>query len=291
MISNAEPAPQEREKVRQYFRAVLDGYKLPSLPLVVAKVIKLIRDGDVGIAMLARVIADDPALASRVLAMSRSGYFAQRTPPSSLLDAIKVIGFKNLRVIAVATAAQGLLLSDSKISKKLWSHSVAVALAARQIAFRVGYSAPEEAYLAGLLHDIGQMILLHGDRAGYEQMAKRLETEPAAWTAIESAAYELDHAGMGRSLLKAWDIGGDIGEAILSHHETPMLHWISLLPTIIEIADYLSAAAGFGFYATIDRPSDDIMQALGWADGAGLRSAIEDLTAEFGRENVLLMGN
>jgi len=125
--------------------------------------------------MLSRVISDDAALASRTLAISRSARFAQRHQPATVHEAIIVLGYQNLRNIALATAAQSFLTKNNKVAEKLWAHSLAAALAARILAQRSGSGDADLAFLAGLLHDVGEMILLHGDPRGFEVILKQVE--------------------------------------------------------------------------------------------------------------------
>lgn len=279
---------QGKDNVRRYFQTALKGQKLPSLPLVVVKVLNMVRDGDVGVHQLARVIADDQALTSRVMAISRSAYYAQRSKSTGLPHAIQLIGFMALRSIVVATSAQRLFMVNCPLSQKLWSHSVATAIAARMVAQRIGYGDREQAYLGGLLHDVGQMILLHGDTLGYERLAAQVEKSQTSWLVNEIAAYGLDHAEMGRSLLKAWDIGGGIEDAIFSHHEAVNLGRLATLSNVIHLADYLSVLAGLGVHAAPEVPSAEVLAALGWDKEAELKACVDAVAAEFEQESLLL---
>ena len=128
-----------QENIRKYFREVMEKYKLPPLPVIANKVLSMIEDPDLSIREICRVLSDDPALAARVLAISRSVYYAQRTPPKSLQGAIQVVGLHSLRYILIAAATQGLFMANNKISGKLWSHSLAVALSCRLLAQRAGH--------------------------------------------------------------------------------------------------------------------------------------------------------
>jgi HD-like signal output (HDOD) protein len=105
--------------VRKYFREVVESHKLPSLPAVAGKVLQLILDPDVSVQKLCRVLADDIALAGRVLAVSRSPLYAQRNPPKTLIDAVHVLGFRTLNSVVVASATHNLCVKSNKTSERL----------------------------------------------------------------------------------------------------------------------------------------------------------------------------
>src|SRR5713226_2221642 len=95
------PAP---DNVLKYFRAVGEPSELPPLPSVAGKILKMVEDPDFNARELCRVLSDDAALAGRILAVSRSPYYAQRTLPTTLLEAITVLGFRTVTSVVLATA-------------------------------------------------------------------------------------------------------------------------------------------------------------------------------------------
>src|SRR5512142_2166759 len=194
-------------------------HKIPSPPVVVTKVLAMLRDPDFSVRQLSRIISDDPSLTSRTLAVCRSARYAQRRPPKTVHEAILILGFQTLRNIVLSIAAQSFLTRNSKTAKKLWSHSLGAALAGRMLAQRSGFYDPELAFLAGLLHDIGEMILLHGDPRGFEAIIENVEQNGAALVESEKELYAFDHASIGVALLEFWNIDPQIGDAVLRHHE------------------------------------------------------------------------
>ena len=81
-----------QDNVRKYFRKVMERHELPALPFVASKVLDMIQDPDLNVRQLCRVLADDTALAARVLSVSRTAHYAQRTLPTTLLGAVQVLG-------------------------------------------------------------------------------------------------------------------------------------------------------------------------------------------------------
>lgn len=110
---------------------MVEHHKLPSLPAVAGKVLQMIQDPDLNVQELSRILSDDAALAGRVLAVARSPYYAQRNLPTTLVGAVKVLGFRTLSDVVMATATHSLYIKGNEISEKLWNRSLGVALATR----------------------------------------------------------------------------------------------------------------------------------------------------------------
>ncbi len=276
-----------QENVRKYFREVMEKYKLPPLPVVANKVLAMIEDPDLSIREICRVLADDPALAARVLAISRSVYYAQRNAPKSLQGAIQVVGLHALRYILIAAATQGLFMTNNKISAKLWSHSLSVALACRLLAERAGYEDVEQAFLAGLLHDIGEMIILHGDQNGFERLLAEAEASKRSLVEMEKETYAFDHAFIGLTLLDSWGIDAEIGKAVLKHHESGEAASPKDLGAILALADYLAFRADLGFFSEPPVPPADVIKALGCEGEAAFGATVQKVREAFDVENAL----
>jgi putative nucleotidyltransferase with HDIG domain len=278
-----------QQNIRKYFREVMEKYKLPPLPIVASKVLSMIEDPDLSIREICRVLSDDPALAARVLAISRSVYYAQRTPPKSLQGAIQVVGLHALRYILIAAATQGLFMASNEISGKLWSHSLAVALACRILSQRVNYPDGEQAFLTGLLHDIGEMILFHGDQKGFERIVGEAQKGGASLVEKEKEIYAFDHAFIGLTLLDSWSIDSEIGKAVLKHHESG--DEPGKLAGILEMADYLSFKADLGFFSEPLLPAPALMRAFGCNDDDSLAGTVKRVREAFDTENALFQSS
>ena len=239
-----------QESVRRYFREVIENHKLPSLPAVAGKVLELIRDPDISAQRLCRVLSDDTALAAKVLAASRSPYFAQRTLPKNLISAVQVLGFQNVTNLVVTNAAHSLCLKDNAASEKLWNHSLGVALAMRILCHRAGIKNRDQAFLAGLLHDVGEMILVHGDSKGFAKLGEEVQQAECQMIDKEQEVYGFDHTLIGLTLLDSWNIDGQIGQAVLNHHSDVAGDNANSLAAMIAVADYLCAKVELGLFAT-----------------------------------------
>src|SRR5262245_58698244 len=122
-----------RDDVRATFNRIAETCDLPPMPAAAARALRLARDPDTTTDALAKVVLTDPALAARVLTMSRSVLYLRRTPPGSLREAIVTVGFQGLRRILMAASARSAFDANDKVAQALWAHSLVTALAAEEL--------------------------------------------------------------------------------------------------------------------------------------------------------------
>ena len=286
MNSTVESSAQE--KVRKYFRYVVERHKLPSLPAVAGKVLQMIQDPDLNVQKLSRVLSDDAALAGRVLAVARSPYYAQRNLPTTLVGAVQVLGFRTLNDVIMATATHSLYIKENGVSEQLWNHSLAVALATRILCARAGARERDYAFLAGLMHDVGEMILVHGDPRGFAQLVHDAEADQCQVKDKEQEHYGFDHTQVGATLLEAWNIDAQIREAVLNHHnyETARKDPQALL-AILVCADYLASRADLGFFSQPPLPDAELLNAIGCEDEEKVSAVVGQIRAAYEEESAL----
>jgi putative nucleotidyltransferase with HDIG domain len=274
-----------QENVGKYFLEVMQKHQLPALPVVVMKVLEMLQDPDCDVRALCRILSDDAALAERVLAISRSAHYAQRTLPASLHAAVQVLGFRTLRNVLFAASTQKLLLGSGKFAEKLWSHSLATALAARLLCRHAGVRDADQAFLAGLLHDVGEMILVHGDSRGFEQMCLAVNDEKWSMVDKEKEMFGCDHTFIGRTPLDSWNIDGSICEAVLQHHEAEIGTEAKSLTAIIRMADYVCFQAELGFFAEPSAPAVGVMAAFGCGSPGSLEQLAQEVVQAYDEES------
>ena len=281
------PGPRShQDAVRQHIRQIKERHKLPSPPVVVTKVLTILKDPDFNVRELSRVIADDPSLASKTLSMSRSPRYAKRFQPQSVHEAILVLGLQALRTVVVATAAESFLARKSKISEKLWNHSLCAALAARAIAPRVGYPDVEMAFLGGLLHDVGAMVLFNSDPRGFEQVVEEARQEEVLIVKKESKQYGFDHTAVGVALLDFWNIDNEVSEAVLVHHRGGD-NSVGSLASIIDMADLVCERAELGLFGELPNPGAAMLRASGCEDEASLAELTRSVREAYDQESAL----
>jgi putative nucleotidyltransferase with HDIG domain len=193
--------------------------ELLSLPQTLADVLRVVRDDRSTAADLAETLMKDPALTARTLRVVNSAFYAGSRQIGSMTQAVTTLGQRQVTALALSSSVYQLTdrwqTSFDKV--RFWRHSLEVAIGSRMIAEQAGYRQIEEAFVAGLLHDIGLLIL---DQSFPEQY-KRIWNEAAhqgSLTDLEQEAWSTDHARVAQFLLEQWQLPDHICRAVGSHH-------------------------------------------------------------------------
>ncbi len=302
--SAREPAPRERAVPRPQddapeastpesaaarlattFSDVVERHKLPPLPTAVTLAMNALREPEVELDRVCRVIATDPALTARIVSLSRSPLYALRRSPQTLSEALTVLGLDATRRI-LATAGMDMLQgARTPQSEQLWHHSLATAIAAHMLARRTNAASPDRAYLAGLFHDVGQVVLLQSNRARFVECWPP-ESDLVAGCNAERAAYGRDHAFIGASILYQWKIDDEIVDAVLKHHDRDQA--VEEESAVLALADYVAHRAGLGFVAAPPTPPDAVLDAYACATVEEMDATVAELQSAFDTERALL---
>jgi putative nucleotidyltransferase with HDIG domain len=288
MPEAAQGEQTTRKQIREYFRQVSEQCKLPPLPAVVATALRIIRDPDADTRKLCRVLSDDAALVGRVFNLSRSAFYSRYTPPKTLQQALQVLGLRSVQRVLVAATAQALCRGNSEVSEALWDHSLATAFAAEALARQASFRESEQAFLGGLLHDVGQMVLLHGDPSGFSKIVKQVQTGKEPVAQCEKQVYGFDHTLIGVVLIDCWDLDGEIGSALLNHHDdTVATMEPASLGALLRMADYVSCKAGLGFVTEVLPPAPEALEFWGCGSEEALGGLVERVRQAFDAEKAL----
>lgn len=189
-------------------------YTLPVLPLTLIKVIEVANIPDPDAKVIADCIRTDAVVAGEVLSLVNSAAYAAATPIKDLQRAVVHVGTRKIRSLMIAVAARLTVFRscDAARAQQLWLHSLATAVLARSIARDVAAD-PEEAFLAGLLHDVGKTVVL-----GLVTEEERANTHVRVGDALLEKLCDTVHTGTGARVAKAWKLAPPILEAIEGHH-------------------------------------------------------------------------
>jgi len=268
---------EHREKV--VTRAIREISHIATLPEITLKIIDLVENPDSTAQDLHEVISGDPALCSRILKVVNSSFYGLPGQIGSINRAIMMLGLNAVKNIAIAASLAKLFrggeLTPNFSARDLWQHSNAVAAAAKMIADRRGFAFADEAYLAGLMHDIGIMVEMQFDRAGLieviEQVGVDAHGNPKGnMLEVEEHTFEANHQDFGRALCERWKFPSAFASVAGHHHapdQAPSEH--EILTRVIAVADRLAGQVGLGF--RLDLASVDIDAGL--CDPLGLTQA------------------
>jgi putative nucleotidyltransferase with HDIG domain len=219
---------------------------LPTFPEVARFIVSAIDDESAGADALVDHINTDPVVVARILAAANSAAFGLAARVDSVRQAILLLGLENVKRITLATSIidryrQGAAFFDPRL---LWRHSLGVALCASALAEHAGYRA-ESAFTAGLLHDIGQLLLFAVAPDRFIEVIERRQRLDESITAAEQAVFGFDHAAVGSELVRQWRLPTEIADGIRGHH-TPEHGDASEIGDIIHVAETLSHALDLG---------------------------------------------
>jgi putative nucleotidyltransferase with HDIG domain len=221
---------------------------LPSLPHVAAKVMELIHDSSSSAADLEKLIASDQAMTARLLRVANSVFYGVRGQVSTLSRAIVIIGFSTLRSLVLTGVSEGMHTGRRSCFKDkiLWEHSLAAALAARTVAQACRYGSAEEAYVGGLLHDIGKVVLDANVPQEYQLVLEKVYNEQQSFIDAEHEVLGFDHTEVGALVARRWNLAPPLVEAVRLHHEPMGAEIDPTLCAIVSLANSLCVKLGIG---------------------------------------------
>ena len=200
---------------------------LPSMPVITQKILALNLNSDEGEGAMLKLIEQDPQIAAKIIGLSNSPLFGSSKHVSSVTDAAMLLGITRVKSVTIGIAVMSSLAKKStgKLDiQKLWLHSLAIALALRTISRAMPQKSrplDDEIFLAGLLHDIGYMVLYHLDKVRSDELHTRLDAEKnRPCIDIEAELLELNHGELGAELARHWGLPESI-VAILRYHHDP----------------------------------------------------------------------
>src|ERR1700761_2266099 len=168
--------------------------RIPPFPQVAIRVLQLTNNEDASLSQVSALISSEPAFSSEVLASANSALYGARFPVTSVLQAVAVLGTKNLRGLCLTVGVRA-YLGDSlnnQTLRAMWRHSLACALISQQLA-RAGSMSSGEAYAAGILHDIGRLALAVISPKEYASLLEKHRGTAASVLTAERDLFGFDH--------------------------------------------------------------------------------------------------
>lgn len=184
-------------------------------------VIKLMSDPEINLNRLARAISSDQGLTARIIRKANSAFYASGNRITTLPMAIMKIGFPATRSIAIAASVNSMFRKGegNGLEQQLWQHSLAVGIGSRIIARKVGSRMTEEAFLTGLLHDIGKLVLLQRFPEQYTPILRDTQHRPNTRLDVEMTRMGFTHADLGVMVLDRWNFDESEIRAVQYHHD------------------------------------------------------------------------
>ncbi len=191
---------------------------LPPMPMVAAKVNQLVESGKANADEIAKAISSDPAVSARILKISNSAFYGRQRKIQTLTDAVVMLGHNTLKGLVVAASLKEIYKPSGLIENMLWEHSFGAGVAARIIAGHTRQAGSDEAFMAGLFHDIGKIIMNFREKEKLRLVMERCYNEMLLFEEVEQAVFPYTHAELGAYVLEKWNLPVPLITAVMHHH-------------------------------------------------------------------------
>jgi putative nucleotidyltransferase with HDIG domain len=222
---------------------------LPPFPATIQKVMALASNPDSSLTELVAVVRLDQAITANILRICNSAYFGLRRPVDNVNDAIMYMGKKNV-LRAVMTAGMSRYFRTQKgydvKGGDLWEHAVAVALMAQICATKMSRPDDPRLFTAGVLHDIGKMVLGEFVHESWEKIQELVEKQRYSFLEAEEEVIGVNHAELGGEVARIWKFPDEILKAIAFHHRPDLLTDGDAVPWIVYLANQVCHIMGIG---------------------------------------------
>ncbi len=199
--------------------------ELPAMPVVVRNVMAMTADPEVTLSDVSRVIERDPALTAKLLRVSNSAYYGMRQVIGTLKLALVILGVREVRNIVIGVAVlDSLRDKDTELllyQHGLWAHSTRVAAISKRLGIHMKAAFHGEDFIAGLLHDVGKMVLWRQLEDEYPHLYREAAKSGKRLHEAERERFGFDHADVIAALADVWYLPDSLRLAVLYHHNAP----------------------------------------------------------------------
>jgi len=216
---------------------------LPTLPIVVTRIMQLVENPKTAAVEISKVVSLDPALTVKILKIVNSAYYGFPKQITTITHAIMILGFEDVKNLALSVSVfdifKGKAVKDAVAFDRtaLWTHMIAVGVCTKILAKRLRLKNPEEAFICGLLHDMGKIILDQYFHEDFNKVITCVQEENLLFFNAEKKCIEVDHTEIGRIVAKKWGLPQCIVDCAAYHHIPTTPNENSLLVSLVHASD------------------------------------------------------
>jgi len=231
--------------------ALSNVYNLPAMSATMLEVSKLLDDPSTNTTSLSKIIGRDQGLSTKILSIANSPLYGLARKVSTIDFAILIIGYQDIKNIVVA-----LTMVDSFRNKSdkyldqnsFWKHSMLAGTASKRVAEDLGFRIGSEAFVAGLLHDLGVPVMHKFFKSEFEAIVNDILDNNIPLIEAEEKHLGLNHQDVGNYLANKWNLPEHLSKSILNHHKPSDAPEIDVLTSIIHLTDYMTQKLDIGGY-------------------------------------------
>ena len=229
-----------RQRLRKITQSIIG---LPTLPAVITQLISLIDNPKTSARNVAQLISTDQALTAKILKLANSAFYGFPREIATVDLAVVVLGFETVKSLGLSVSVLERFVGTGGNSafdrQKFWEHSIGCGVAAKLLAAKLRYRIPGEAFAAGILHDIGKLILSQYFSSEFSEILEMAERENLYIGRAEERVLGVSHADVGGWLAERWNLPKQLEDAIAFHHAPGRMSGGAELPSLIHLADFL----------------------------------------------------
>lgn len=266
--------------------------QLPPMPQTISAVMEMSRNDDYTSGQLAEVVCQDPTLATRVLKLCNSGFFGLNQEVTSIQRAVLLLGFEMVKNLVFSSFVNSVMKGDvvgyAQTAQSLWEHSLGTATASLAIAQRIEPKLSETAYTAGLIHDIGKVLMASFMAESFQQVVDHMRERRMGCIEAEQAILGTTHQEIGGLVADHWRIAPELKDAIVNHHTPDRALVAPRLAAIVNLGDSFCGmmGVGSGLEAVDGTVSPEVLKLLGIND-----ALLQEISGEILQRTFALQGS
>jgi HD-like signal output (HDOD) protein len=266
---------------------------IPTLPTVVDRMSTLLRNPETSAEEIGRVITTDQALASKVLKLVNSAFYGFPGKISTITHAVVILGFATIKnIVLTASIFKALKRNEKGLTgfnlEEFWLHSIACGAAAKSLSRSCGFVNADEAFIAGLIHDLGKIVFCQYLPKEFHRILQVTEKKKILIYDSEKELFGVTHQEVGGILAKKWNLPSSLQHAIEFHHEPLKTRDHYLLTALVHCADILVRAMDFGNSGDNKIPlmSEQVWKTMKLSS-RNLPAILADISEEFEKARIL----
>ena len=223
---------------------------IPTLPAIYQKLFDKLQDPDVSVPEIAEIITQDQALSAKILHLVNSALYGSGTKTMTISRAVVILGFRAVRGAAMASGVFDYFKDETGSEGidmiRFWEHSIAVACISKVLAEDRRLQFREEAFVAGLLHDVGKLIEKNYFSSDFDQICVTAEDEDLSWFEAEKKLFPIHHGTIGKTVFRSWKFSPNVVDAVQFHHRPGASSSAPVLTALVHVADFMAYELGYG---------------------------------------------
>ena len=217
---------------------------IPTLPVIHQTLCAKMRDPQVNVPEIADIITQDPALTAKILQLVNAAFYGNTGSVKTISRAVVILGFRAVRSAALAISVFDYFHDEQSSAAidmaKFWEHSAAVAGICKVLAEKLNIDEREEAYVVGLLHDAGKLLIKRHFPEDFDSACEVAGEQHLSWLDCENALFQVTHSGIAATVFEGWDFPPSVIEAVDCHHHPTRATGHTQLAALVHVADFVS---------------------------------------------------